>query len=337
MPPTFARLGCFAALACTLWTGAAPAALPQRTFVASYGVDTNACSLVGPCRSFATAISKTNSAGEVIVLDSAGYGPVTITQSVTITAPAGVYAGITVPTSTTGIVVDGAAPIVVTLRGLTLNGLGGGGPGIDFQQGGRLVVERCTIENMQGRGIISTAPGSQLYVTDTDVRYSSAYAIDVEDGIATIDRVHLENNAAGVVVMPDSVNPVSVLVRDSVASDNINWAYTVAGAPLGGSARLQVERSTAYASGNDGVSVSSFQGPVVLVITDSRVIGGSQSGIHASGSAATIVVSGSTVSGNARYGLEQDSSANLFTLQNNSLQQNDLGATLGTISPSTVQ
>ena len=71
-------------------------ALPQRTFVASTGNDLNSCILTAPCRGFAHAITQTNLGGEVIVLDSAGYGPVTITQSVSIIAPAGVYAGVSV-------------------------------------------------------------------------------------------------------------------------------------------------------------------------------------------------------------------------------------------------
>ena len=190
---------------------------------------------------------------------------------------------------------------------------------------------------MQGRGIISTAAASQLYISDTDVRYAAAYAIDVEEGVATIDRAHLENNAAGVLVSSFSTNPVNVLVRDSVASANINWGYAIGVVPAGGSARLEVERSVAYASGNDGVSVGAFGGPAVIVISDSRIIGGSQSGIHASGSAATVVVSGTTISGNSRYGLEQDNSGNLYTLQNNSLQQNGLGATLGSILQAALQ
>ena len=41
---------------------ASPAdATAQRTFVASYGVDVNACSLVSPCRSFGVALAKGNS------------------------------------------------------------------------------------------------------------------------------------------------------------------------------------------------------------------------------------------------------------------------------------
>src|SRR6266550_2790509 len=72
----------------------AQAAAP-RTFVASTGVDSNPCSLTAPCRSFGAAVVLTNAGGSVIVLDSAGYGPVTITQSVSLIAPDGIYAGIT--------------------------------------------------------------------------------------------------------------------------------------------------------------------------------------------------------------------------------------------------
>src|SRR4029450_4715446 len=68
----------------------------QRTFVRSDGVDTDPCTLQKPCRGFAAAILLTDPAGEVIVLDSAGYGAVTITKAVSIIAPTGVYAGISV-------------------------------------------------------------------------------------------------------------------------------------------------------------------------------------------------------------------------------------------------
>ena len=71
--------------------GAASAA--QRTFVSTKGVDNPACSLAAPCRAFRRNCSD-ESGGEVIVLDSGGYGPVSITQSVSVVAPAGVYAGI---------------------------------------------------------------------------------------------------------------------------------------------------------------------------------------------------------------------------------------------------
>src|SRR5438876_9156935 len=68
----------------------------QRTFVsAAIGSDANPCTRALPCRSFAAALPFTDTDGEVIVVDSGGYGPVTITQSVSLIAPDGVYAGIT--------------------------------------------------------------------------------------------------------------------------------------------------------------------------------------------------------------------------------------------------
>src|SRR4029077_19683192 len=92
----------------------------QRTFVASYGADTNPCSLGQPCRSFGIAISHVQSGGEVIVLDSAGYGVFTVTQPVSVIAPAGVYAGIFVPDYQIGVYVN--ATVKVLLEGLALTG-----------------------------------------------------------------------------------------------------------------------------------------------------------------------------------------------------------------------
>lgn len=64
------------AVAVLVATGPALAA-SQRTFVASNGSEANACSLVAPCRSFTRALTQTSPKGEIVVLDSAGYGPVT--------------------------------------------------------------------------------------------------------------------------------------------------------------------------------------------------------------------------------------------------------------------
>jgi hypothetical protein len=59
-------------------------ALANRTFVSGAGNDANPCSLAAPCRSFARALAQTSPGGEIAVLDTAGYGAVTITQAVSI-------------------------------------------------------------------------------------------------------------------------------------------------------------------------------------------------------------------------------------------------------------
>jgi hypothetical protein len=49
-------------------------------------------------RSISIAISKTLAGGEVVALDSGGYGTFSISFSITIVAPPGVYAGISATT-----------------------------------------------------------------------------------------------------------------------------------------------------------------------------------------------------------------------------------------------
>src|SRR5258708_22670922 len=65
------------------------AAAAPRTFVRSTGSDVNPCSLASPCRNFAAAIAAVDAGGEVIVLDSAGYGVFPIHKAGAVFSPAG--------------------------------------------------------------------------------------------------------------------------------------------------------------------------------------------------------------------------------------------------------
>jgi hypothetical protein len=134
------------------------AATAQRTFVASTGADSNTtfnCSLVNPCRGFAAAIGVTAAGGEVVVLDSAGYGPVTINKSVSIIAPPGVYAGVTV-SSGDGITIS-APGATVALRGLSIHGLGGtNGVNYSGSSGAVVLLENCDIQGMSGAAVLVT-------------------------------------------------------------------------------------------------------------------------------------------------------------------------------------
>lgn len=147
-----------AVLVATLAAGIAPAATAApRTFVASSGSDANPCSLALPCRSFAAALIQTSGGGEIVVLDSAGYGTVVVDKAVTITAPDGVYAGITVPAGSTGILVSASATDDVLLRGLSITGQGGG-VGIKLASAATLLVDRCVIRAFAFPGFSGPAP-----------------------------------------------------------------------------------------------------------------------------------------------------------------------------------
>src|SRR5262249_54799488 len=142
-----------------------------RTWVSGVGDDANPCSRTAPCKTFAGAIAKTATGGEIDVLDPGGFGGVTITKSISIEADP--FMGGVLVTGTNGIVVNTPAGSTVTLRGLTFEGLGTGLDGILFNGGGELHVEHCSIHAFASNGIEftpSAAGQSYLYVNDTVIK-----------------------------------------------------------------------------------------------------------------------------------------------------------------------
>src|SRR5919109_342067 len=77
----------------------------NRSAVSLNGSDAATCTVPDPCRTFDVAISKTNDGGEVVVLSSAGYGPFTVTKSVSIISPPAYHAAMA-PTSGDAITIN---------------------------------------------------------------------------------------------------------------------------------------------------------------------------------------------------------------------------------------
>src|ERR1700730_3178085 len=73
-----------ALLACGLSSAAPVQAGPNRTFVSGTGTDGGACPLAAPCRTLSFAFAQTAAGGEIDVLDPANYGPVFITNAISI-------------------------------------------------------------------------------------------------------------------------------------------------------------------------------------------------------------------------------------------------------------
>jgi hypothetical protein len=153
----------------------------QRSFVsAQHGSDGNAstnCGPTAPCRTFTTAVGVTSPGGEVIVLDSGGYGPFTISQSVKIEAPPGVYAGITAFAGDAITVSAGASDSVV-LKGLTINGLGGGN-GIIASSIGMLAAEDCLIDGFNAEAIFFNPSTSATLLVKNTVMRNSHFGVAV--------------------------------------------------------------------------------------------------------------------------------------------------------------
>jgi hypothetical protein len=127
----------------------------SRTWVSGVGDDANPCSRTAPCKTFPGAISKTAVGGEINCLDSAGFGTVTITKSISIICE-GVIGGV-LAAGTTGIVINTAAADRVLIQGLDIEGFGNGlSPGIhgiSIVGAGSITIRKTTIRNFNQHGI----------------------------------------------------------------------------------------------------------------------------------------------------------------------------------------
>ncbi len=245
-------------------------AAAKRTFVASHGVDNPNCSIVAPCRNLSAAITATNAGGEVIVQDSAGYGAVTITKSVSIIVPPGIYGGISV-LSGNGVTINAPGATVV-LRGLSINGQGGT-HGILLQQAARVRVESCVVSNMAGVGVYHQADNGEMIVLDTISRDNgdAGFSLVARDASIVLDHVRSEHNVnVGFYMAPVvPATSASAMVTNSLFAHNGGngvWADTVGGATT----YLQVERSIFSGNGQHGVYATAGAGAAYAVFTLTR-------------------------------------------------------------------
>ncbi len=169
-----------------------------RTWVSGVGDDANPCSRTAPCKTFAGAISKTASGGEINVLDPGGFGAVTVTKPITISS-IGFEGGVLV-SGTNGIIVNTPnASDNVVLSGLDIEGLGTGINGVNIIQG-NVDIRNTTIHNFATNGVNVTANGKVLILSSViSFNGSSSNAgtggVDVT-GTAVIENTTLESNGS---------------------------------------------------------------------------------------------------------------------------------------------
>jgi hypothetical protein len=192
-----------------------------RSAVSIHGNDANICTVPSPCRTFNKAVSVTNSGGEVIALDSGGFGPFTIDRAVTVRPVPGAYAGLA-PSSGAGVSVNAGATDDVILRGITINGLGGD-TGIDFTTGRSLHIENCSIDRLNFAGIVNVRAGS-LFVSDASVT-NSGRGMRIGNGIVsdpkvfvTISKSNFDSCGAGLSIYQNA----SVTIAGTEVANNGN-------------------------------------------------------------------------------------------------------------------
>jgi len=250
-----------ALLVCSIAYTSSAQAQGVLRFVASTGSDANDCLRPTPCRSINRGVQSAPAGAELIILDTAGYGPtVTVNKSITITAPSGVAATIATPSGVSITITAGD----VVLRGLVLIGQGTGTDGIAFQAGSSLSVENCTINGFTNAGINATSVGAALFVKDTTIRNGGLDGIFVVGLSATIDNCRLERNGTtnegfGIFAFTNS----RVTVSDTVAASNGLGFVAEDGA------QLNAENCVAANNTSDGFRVAGTGTPAIMRVSNS--------------------------------------------------------------------
>jgi hypothetical protein len=278
----------------------------NRSFVSGLGSDSNPCSRTAPCRTFAQAISQTNAGGEVIALDSAGYGTCSIDKSLTLEAPPGVYAGITV-SGGTGISISNSTPgttILVNLRGLTIQK---SAPPVvavmvdnccAANQNVELHIAECAITSsiastsQGGGGILFTSftDTSRLFVERTTID-NFVVGIQVGTGFATIDGVRFKGNGVGVSNFFGSVS-----ISNSIITGSCCGAIgTGTSSPPTGVGETNIENCVISNNAEDGIDC---QNGGLIRISNTTITKNGGVGVSQSGTGVILSRGNNTIEGN---------------------------------------
>jgi hypothetical protein len=308
------------ALSLTVFAAGEVRAQATRTWVSGVGDDANPCSRTAPCKTFAGAISKTATGGEINAIDPGGYGPVTITKSITIDGT-GTQASI-LASGTNGIVVSAPGAAVV-IRNVSINGTGTGFNGVRFLDGRRLTLEKVIIQNFTQEAVrFAPAATADLVIRDSMLR-GSQFGVRLQPGAsgfanALIADTLIEGNQGGGVRADDGT---SVTIRNAVLHGNATVGFNAVSS-AGGAVDAAIVNTVASNNGANGfvAQVPSGAGYVSMAITDSSSLQNGGDGVLALG-AATIRLAGSRVWGNGGTGINP-TTGSILSMGNNVNQAN---------------
>ncbi|HEV7407064.1 MAG TPA: right-handed parallel beta-helix repeat-containing protein [Bradyrhizobium sp.] len=208
-----------------LLASAPASAQATRTWVSGVGDDVNPCSRTAPCKTFAGAISKTATAGEINCLDPGGMGTVTITKSMTINCHE--IFGSILASGVPGVTINAtAAGSRVILRGLQINGVQGGTAvagtiGVRILAAATVAIEDTVITQFAQQGIIDsrTGGGTKLFLENVTVSHNVGTGISVNGGATNnvmMDNVYVLENSFGLAAATGN----NVAIKRSVFSGN---------------------------------------------------------------------------------------------------------------------
>jgi hypothetical protein len=283
-----------------------------RTWVSGVGDDANPCSRTAPCKTFAGAISKTATGGEINCLDPGGFGGVTITKSLSIVCNYTEGGILSAGAGVNGIIVNGTATSHIYLRGLDLHGAG------NAQNGLRIIA------------------GASVTVEDTVIRAynaSNGLGISFQPSGATqlnLNNVTISNNGSagtggGILIQPTGVGGSARVFMNNVrvfsnANNGLNVNTT--GASNANGIQVSIENSE-FASNATGVNILQPGGTqnVAMSVNDSSITGNTTIGFNAAGAGTIVRFDHTTITSN-QLGISSSSGAQLLSYGGNRLDGN---------------
>lgn len=248
-----------------------------RTWVSGVGDDANPCSRTAPCKTFAGAISKTATDGEISVLDPGGYGTLNITKSITINGTHGAgFGSVLASGGINGFLINITSGTdvrkTVRLVALNINGASTGLNGIRILAATRVSVEDTIIDGFTNRGISDERGGAsnQLFVTDSTIRntvQSSIVVLPAASGVisAVVDNCRLEASTSNGGASFDG-SAAGAAARGTIRN-SILVGHSAAGLNVGGNAQVAVQNCVLSHNGQ-GITASA---PATVVLEGSFI------------------------------------------------------------------
>jgi hypothetical protein len=247
---------------------AAPAAAgsANRAWVSGHGVDQAGCGTpTSPCRSLQYAHDNVVAAGgEIDVLDTAGYGAITITKAISIVNDGVGTAGVQA-TSGAAITVNAGANDSIYLKGLNIDGVQfAGANGVAFNGGGSLSMVNCVVRHFSSAGVVLAVRFANAAISDTLIANNDGDGLQIApsgDGqagfFAVIDGDRIYDNAAGVTVNGGVAfaGQVQVSISNTIADSNSGDGVSATGAPSAAAVLVNVDQSE-MSGDNDGLAAS---------------------------------------------------------------------------------
>lgn len=242
--------------------------------------------------------------GEIVVLDTANYGAISITKHVTIASPLGVGGFITISSGATAVAISSG--LRVTFKGLTIEAIprGSVGAGILASNVASLKIENCTITGFSS-GSSATTGG---VVIDTS---GNASQVALIDSVTDCAGVGVSHGLSG-----SSTDSKLVVERCRVLSNG-------QGIFSGASGRAVIRDSVIAGNSSAGIRGGGITFSEVKVNVENCVLNGNGIGIQTA-EPSNVSVSNSNINGNTR-----GVSGGPLTYGNNRLGNNGTDGSMG--------